>query len=125
MALRHVQSGDELTSEWANGLIDALMPLLSITAAAPLEVSQDAAGVRLTLGVERCFEAFELAETLAQGDSARAKVLRLDGSEWVVADEKELTVHDALSVFHGDTGKRGMTMWHAGSGKWLIMQMEC
>jgi hypothetical protein len=125
MALKRVQAGEEVSAEWANALIDALTPLWSITAAAPLEVSQDAAGVRLSLGVERGLEVFELSETLAQGDSARAKVLKLQADDWVVASEKELTVHDALEVFHGDTGKRGMAMWHVGSGKWVITQMEC
>lgn len=123
--LRRVRSGEEITSDWANALVDAVTALGQITAAYPLEVSRDAAGLRLSLAAGLKIELVELTSDLNSGGEATAKILVRDGDDWVDAATSEIDVEDPLGTFEGATGDRALVLFHRQSGKWLVLQLEC
>ncbi|MCA9100058.1 MAG: hypothetical protein R3C10_03630 [Pirellulales bacterium] len=126
--LQRVRRGDAITAEWANALVDAVESLQRLSVAAPLQLSQDGAGRRLSLAPGLRIEIFELIDDIAAGSSADAKILWFDGTAWSDAATHNIIVHDAIGTFDGVAGERGIAFFHRQAkpaGQWVILQLEC
>jgi hypothetical protein len=120
-----IRSKSELTVQWANALVEAIDSLRHMTAAYPLQVSHDSAGVRLSLASRLSWEVAELTEDLASGSSAQGRLLRYDGSQWVDAGNEPIAMVDPLGTFEGRIGDRAIVAFHPQSNQWLVVNLQC
>lgn len=126
--LQRVRRGDAITADWANAVVAAVESLQRLSVAAPLQLSRDTTGTRLSMAAGLRIELFELLEDLAAGSSAAAKILWFDGTDWVDAATHDIVVYDAIGTFNGVTGDRGAAFFHRQAklaGQWVILQLEC
>lgn len=126
--LQRVRRGDAITADWANAVVEAVENLRRLSVAAPLQLSHDSAGRRLSLSPGLRIELFELLEDLAAGSSASARILWFDGTTWNAAASHDIVVYDAVGSFNGVTGDRGIVFFHQQAkpaGQWVILQLEC
>jgi len=126
--LQRVRRGDAITADWANAVVEAVESLRRLSVAAPLQLSHDSAGRRLSLAPGLRIEVFELLEDIAAGSSAAAKILWFDDTDWSDAATHDIVVHDAIGSFNGQTGDRGIAFYHRQAklaGQWVILQLEC
>lgn len=66
---------------------------------------------------------FELTGTLSVGGSATAELVAWNGSAWATTGQS-ITVYDALEMFGGDVGARGLVTWRGDSSRWEIAQID-
>lgn len=126
--LQRVRRGDTITADWANAVVAAVESLQRLSVAAPLQLSHDCAGRRLSLAPGLRIEVFELLEDIAAGSSAAAKILWFDDTVWAGAGTHDIVVYDAIGTFNGVTGDRGIAFFHKQAkpaGQWVILQLEC
>lgn len=98
---------------------------LPITAAFPVEVRRHPGGVHISLAHGESEALVELTSSLSSGGQAAARILWYDGSAWQPADTDEITIHDAVGSFEGDSGDRALVKFDRQSGLWLVWQLEC
>ena len=126
--LQRVRRGDAITADWANSVVEAVESLRRMSVAAPLQLSQDSSGRRLSLAPGLRIEVFELLEDIAAGSSAEAKILWYDDPDWSDAATHDIVVYDAIGTFNGVLGDRGIAFFHQQAkptGQWVILQLEC
>lgn len=66
---------------------------------------------------------FELTGTLSAGGNATAELVAWNGSAWATTGET-ITVYDALEMFGGAAGARGLVFWRGDSERWEIVQID-
>lgn len=69
---------------------------------------------------------FQLAADLGGGLSASAYLRYWDGSAYQTTSGSDtFTVYDALGIFSGTTGKKGIAAFFPDRGVWVVVQLEC
>lgn len=126
MKLPRVKKGQRPLASDFNALAEAIERAHKISVAAPLTMHRGQEGIVIGISLPPGITWFELTETLAPGESAKAKRLRYnaDDEDYEIPDgEPEVDVFDPFGTVTGEVGDRMPCIWR--NGRWELINIGC